>query len=277
MRSVLPRRVALFGMWFIWLVVAGLGMLLALRARSSEVFPWSGAPRTDAQLQQLATPHAFTPITIPLPNGPTLKALQRHAGPQGRWVVLWYGIADDYFEEALAFVNALNLPQGVGVLIPAPRGFAGSEGQPSAVTHDADAREVWQWAQRNLQLRPAATVVIGFSMGAWAALANAEQAPAGLVLLSAFTENDLGRAGPLMRFQAPERVRLFPRSPPTVDALVLHGEDDSGFLPFMGRTLAGWIGARARFNSYPRVDHLGLLSHVPAQRAVSDFLTDRLR
>lgn len=144
---------------------------------------------------------------------------------------------------------------GWDVLIFDYRSYGDSGGSPSESALAADARQIWQFAQKELQYQPNRIVVFGESLGGAVALSlwrdlDTPQ-PAALLLNSTFTSLPEVVAWHYPWF--PFRWLLWDRwssaeriARVTVPVVVFHGTDDE-FVPFAhGQRLAS-LAAKGRF------------------------------
>lgn len=202
-----------------------------------------------------------------------LRAIIRPPATGHAWFVYWGGNTSTYFQESLDTVVGLELPPDIGVLVVAPPGYDGSEGHPTPENVTQAATVVRDWLVR--EQKAERIVTGGFSMGALSALVAATDAHVvATVLLASFTVFETGDPSRWIRLREP--VRYFPPSPfPKVKALVLHGANDDGFLPQMGRDVAAGLGAE--FVLVPGTGHAELQTSAPALSRARAFIVTALQ
>lgn len=203
-----------------------------------------------------------------------------HAGSR-RVVLFFHGNAGNisHRQASLEIFHRL----GLSVLILDYRGYGRSQGRPSEQGLYRDARAAWDHLVDERGLAPADIVLFGRSLGGAVAAELASQvSPGALILESTFSSaRDLAREiYPFLwrliplRFDFDTVMRLREVSCPV---LVLHSRNDE-IIPFdLGRRVYEAAPEPKVFQPL-RGDHNGgfLLSQPDYERALADFLTDRL-
>ncbi len=173
-------------------------------------------------------------VRIPTPDGLSLHGWLVHgAGP--RVVLFFHGNAGNVSHrlETIRLFSEL----GLTVLIIDYRGYGRSEGTPSEAGTYADAEAAWRYLTQERRVAPGEIVVFGRSLGGpIAAQLALRQAPAGLVVESAFTSvTDLASeiywflpVRWMSRFRYPTEEFLRDVECPV---LIIHGRDDE-IVPF---------------------------------------------
>ena len=256
--------------WLGVVAVLALGAVLFVRWRyqvTREVSPYDLAVRSIDENAKEGRRIGATPVAIG-----SLRALMRPPSEGASWFLYWGGNTSTYFQETVDTIEGLELPAHVGVLIVAPPGYDGSGGHPDPEVVIAAARLARDWLVR--EQKAERIVTGGFSMGALSALIAAEDAHVvATVLLASFTVFETGDPSRLIYFLVP--VRYFPPSPmPKVKALVLHGADDDGFDPQMGRDVA--TALKAEFVLVPDCGHVALQRNAVALARAKSFILDAL-
>lgn len=251
-------------------VVLGLALSAWVRHRYAvtvEVSPYDLAVRSLEENAREAHRIGATPVQIG-----ALRAVIRPPSEGHAWFLYWGGNTSTYFKESLDTIEGLKLPPEIGVLVVAPPGYDGSEGHPSPDAVSAAALDALHWLVR--EQHASAIVSGGFSMGALSAELVAKEPPVvGTVLLASFTVFETGDPGRFIRLREPVRYRP-PVDAPKVEALVLHGLSDDGFVPDMGREVAKWLGAE--FHGVPDAGHVDLQTNAEALGAARQFILRKL-
>lgn len=121
-----------------------------------------------------------------------------------RATVLFFGGRDFHLVHSAGYLDTFaNL--GVNALLVDYRGYGDSDGEPSLEGVTADAREVHRYLTEELGIPEREVVVHGHSVGAYPALALADQGRVGGVAL----ENPLSRARDWERALVPWYARIF--------------------------------------------------------------------
>ncbi|MFO0599047.1 MAG: hypothetical protein U0228_27305 [Myxococcaceae bacterium] len=236
---------------------------------SVEVSPYDLADRS---LEENATEARRINGTVVQLGG--LRAIVREPVGTNAWFLYWGGNTSTYFKESLDTIAALELPESIGVLVVAPPGYDGSEGHPDPENVPRAAIAARDWL---VNTKHATAIVMGgFSMGALSAIVAASPPiTKGIVLLASFTFFDTGDPSRFIRLKVPVRyVPPLDQPPPAVKALVLHGEEDDGFLPQMGKDVAKWL--HADFAPIPGCGHVAIQTHPLAIKRARKFIVERL-
>lgn len=221
------------------------------------------SPRSPDEVAAVGEPRGFEAINVEQQAALIRRPVSGHT-----WLLYWGGNTSQYFHEAVATIEGLQLPSDIGVLIVAPRGYD-SEGHPSPDALEQAATNTRQWLRREEQARRIVTG--GFSMGIYSALVAAEKDVAGTFVMGAAPVFQANDPGPFVRLKVPDSYRLRP-TPPQVPAIVIQGGLDE---VEHGRAVANWLGAR--FVVVPGVSHVETQRNAQALRAARDFIEDALQ
>jgi fermentation-respiration switch protein FrsA (DUF1100 family) len=229
-----------------WVVALAVGVyllpgVLLYFMQEASLFPAPRLPR--AALDAVAKQVGATPLSLTAADGVQLYAWHRSAGERPPGVVLFFhGNAEAVMDRQ--DLHQLVLHHGWDVVVPAYRGYPGSEGRPSEAGLRLDALAAWDWVTGTLGVPPERVVVHGKSLGGGvAAMLVEEVTPAALVLESTFTSvaDVAARQFPIYP------VRLLVRHPfdtrarasrIEVPVLVLHGDADDVIAVRHGRALS---------------------------------------
>lgn len=171
-------------------------------------------------------------------------------------VIFFHGNSD-FIENKLEYAE-FYATHGFACLMVEYRGYRRSTGTPSEAALDADAAAFFDWLASQPQIDGARIAAHGHSLGAAVAAHLATVRPLrALIMVSAFTSMPslFGRyrvPGALARDRFDNVAAVAAYQGPI---LLVHGEADEIVPVAHGRRLAEVAGDRARFRSYPGVDH----------------------
>lgn len=224
---------------------------------------WIGR-KTDAQVAALAT-DGWQVERLQVADGVELVGLARPPrAADAPWILFAPGNSQAILDGFRAELDGMRQDRDVGMLFFAYRGFDASGGTPNPAVLAADLLVQW----RHLRGRGVAAQRIeiwGYSLGAVlaaqlaAAVADANETPARLVLLAASERIPVMRAGLFGRFlpddvfdtmPALDRIRC--------QVVIVHGEADDA-LPIAGaRTVHARLGDRSTLHALPGKGHFDL-------------------
>jgi hypothetical protein len=150
------------------------------------IFPAPAVPRD--LLDEIAHQVGARPVGLVAEDGTRLYAWHRHAEPQGgepKAVLFFHGNAETVADRVP--MQDVLVEMGWNVVVPAYRGYPGSEGVPSEQGLAMDARAAWDFVTGPLGVPGERVVVHGKSLGGGVAATLAETVePGGLILESTF-------------------------------------------------------------------------------------------
>lgn len=177
-------------------------------------------------------------------------------------VVHFHGNAE-VAEWTIPWAEELARRTRMAVLVAEYRGYAGIPGRPTYAHTGADARALWDVAQRALGATPQRTVIHGFSLGSAVAAELAESVrPRALVLEAPLTSAAaMAARTPLLRgavWRLVGRIRFDTRAiVARLDApvWVAHGDADVVIPPAMGREVFAAARHKGEFAAIPGAGH----------------------
>lgn len=177
-------------------------------------------------------------------------------------VVHFHGNAE-VAEWAIPWAEELARRTRMAVLVAEYRGYAGIPGRPTYAHTRADARALWDVAQRTLGATPERTVIHGFSLGSAVAAELAESVrPRALVLEAPLTSAAaMAARTPLLRgpvWRLVGRIHFDTRAiVARLDApvWVAHGDADVVIPPAMGREVFAAARHKGEFAAIPGAGH----------------------
>lgn len=223
-----------------------------------------------------SVPDGYQRVSLQTADGLTLAALFRSPSAGQRVVVFFHGNGDNWDGAALA--NRDIAAAGYGVLLCEYRGYSANPGTPGEAGFYADGRAAIAWLAGQ-GIGPDQIVLAGNSIGSGpAAQLAAEFHPAGLVLISGFTNlPDVVSAGlPWLparwlvrdKFENREKIARL-----KIPILLLHGTEDQ-LVPAAQALMLKAANPAARLVLMPGFGHE--LSYQPAAQALERDWLDRL-
>jgi pimeloyl-ACP methyl ester carboxylesterase len=169
-----------------------------------------------------------------------------------------------------------------GLAVFAYRGYDASDGKTELASMRADAPEILAKLGAAEGVQPSRVHIVGFSIGghfamhAAAGAAARGQRAASLSLLASVDDIVMYQPSPWAKLSPGESYQTRPAlSGLPGPVLVIQGTADSAFHgPQPGRNLAAALGARARYEELPGVDHVPLLQNEQALGLVRKFVLD---
>ncbi|HKU06747.1 MAG TPA: alpha/beta hydrolase [Bradyrhizobium sp.] len=194
----------------------------------------------------------------------------------GRPVILYFHGNGDYLAGFFARFRDL-VADGIGIVAPAYRGYAGSSGAPSEQGLLRDAAAAYQFT--SVRYSPDRIVAWGFSLGTGVAVALAAEQPVGKLILEAPFSSTADIAASLFWYMP---VRLLMRDPfPSderiarvrVPLLIMHGTDDHVIPIRFGERLFSLANEPKRFVKFPGGGHENL-GNFGAIETARQFIND---
>lgn len=255
-RSARTRRTRSFAIALVCIVVAAYGALVGVLYTLQRQMMFLPDPMFHAAAD-LNLP-GYRDVVIQTGDGERLVALYRPADP-GRATILYFHGNAGSMPQLSRRLRAL-AREGLGVLVPAYRGYGGSTGSPTEEGLAEDARAAFDWLAK---ADPSATVVVyGESLGSGVSVRLAtERTFAAIVLDAPFTSiTDVAADRfPLIpvrwllkdRFESDARIAGLVRP-----VLIVHGDADP-IVPFrLGERLFALAREPKRFVRIPGGGHV---------------------
>jgi len=190
------------------------------------------------------------------------KIIVWHMPPKpGRPVILYFHGNGDYLAGFFGRFRGI-IADGVGVVVPAYRGYSGSSGSPSERGLLQDSAAAYAFAAA--RYGPERIVAWGFSLGTGVAVALAADQPVSKLILEAPFSSTADVASSLFwfmpvrlmmrdQFRSDERIRRV-----RVPLLVMHGSDDQAIPIRFGERLFALAHEPKRFVRFPGGGHENL-------------------
>lgn len=248
----------------------GLLALLYLTQRAMQYFP----ERLRTAPAAAGLPQAQE-IELDTPDGE--RVIAWHLPPRGdKPVILYFHGNGDYLAGFFARFRDL-IADGIGIVAPAYRGYAGSSGAPSEQGLLRDAAAAYQFA--SARYSPDRIVAWGFSLGTGVAVALAAEQPVGKLILEAPFSSTADIAASLFWYMP---MRLLMRDPfPSderiaqvkVPLLIMHGTDDHVIPIRFGERLFSLANEPKRFVRFAGGGHDNL-GNFGAMETARQFIND---
>ena len=202
-------------------------------------------------------------------------------GTSGAALLYCHGNAGDirdWVHAAPPFVEA-----GIGVLVWDYRGYGQSEGQPSEAGLYRDGVTMWRWLHEYTSKNSLSPFLLGKSLGSAVAIhvaavhAEAEEAPAGLILDSAFTSMSavIANVAPVPRHLVPSLYENTAKAPAIhCPTLVVHGAQDQLVPLHQGRQIYETLTAPKAWHVLERAGHNDISGFPQYHRRLLAFLQD---
>jgi len=244
-------------------------------------FPYLARPIPAATYSALAAKPGWAKSELQVGSGITLRGLVRRPTVAGApWVLFYPGNDESQLQRGQDFLQALAGELGWGLAVFAYRGYDASDGKAELAGIRADAPQILARMCASEAVPPARVHIAGFSIGGHfavhaargAALAGARAAS--LTLLASVDDIVMYQPSRWEKLSAGEdyQTRPFLEGVPA-PVLVLQGTADQALDgPQQGRNLARALGARARYEELPGVEHVPLLFDQKALALVREFV-----
>lgn len=263
----------------------GVALLSPLRerlfGRQRLRFPYLARPIPAATYTALASKPGWAKSEAAVAPGITLRGLvRRPSSASAPWVLFYPGNDESQLQRGQDFLHALAGDLGWGLAVFAYRGYDASDGKAELAGIRADAPEILARLCAAEALSPAHVHIAGFSIGGHFAVHAARGAAskgaraASLTLLASVDDIVMFQPSPWQKLSPGEDYQTRPYLDGVpAPVLVLQGTADKALDGAQqGRNLAQALGARARYEELPGVEHVPILFDQKALGLVREFV-----
>jgi len=272
----------------IGLTVAGIfsGTFERFFGRTRLRFPYQSRPIPAAVYDSLAGQPGWSKAELEVAPGIKLNGLlRRPTSAASPWVLYFPGNDESQLERGHGFLSRLGTGTDFGMAVFAYRGYDSSQGKSALPELRADAPEIFAKFCELVGVAPDHVHLVGFSIGGYFSVHAARGAALrgkrakSLTLLASVDDIVMYHPSPWEKLTVGDDYQTRPLlGEVPAPVLIVQGAADSALLgPGQGRAIAAALGARARYEELPGVDHVPLLKNEQALRLVRDFITEHSR
>lgn len=233
-------------------------------------FQYSRQPLSSEAYARLGAQPGWSPISLAVSDGATLKGLiRRPTEPStAQWLVFFPGNDKTQLATGQRLLDYVRADKDYGLLTFAYRGFDASSGTTSVAALQADGPRIMQVLTKDERVDPARIHLVAFSMGGFvactvaSAAASAGKRLASLSLLASIGNAELNSSELAARTSIGDVYEVLPLLPGVPGpVLVLHGTADDALPLTTGREIARRLGERATLVEIPGGPHDLTTSH----------------